>query len=132
MVKDSIKEQCSTQKFEEHVCEKVREVFHGNQEQISDNAEEDQRAVIDQEYGISSLERNQSFTDVQEYITEVLVPTKFKADSVQITNEKLKGKSVVTRLKMWKQSNRELKGSHMAQKGLHYQLRHPKTYEDYY
>ena len=88
-------------------------MFHGIQEQISKNAEENQRAIIDQEDGRSSLEKNQSFTDVQEDITEVPVLSKLKANSVQITNEKLKGKSVVTRLKIWKQRNRELKGSHM-------------------
>ena len=84
LVKDSVQEECSTQKFEELVCEEVREVFHGNQEQISENAEEDQRVVTDQEYGRSSLERNQSFTSVQENITEVPIPVKLKADNLQI------------------------------------------------
>ena len=41
LVKDSFQEECSTQKFEELVCEEVREVFHGNQELISKNVEED-------------------------------------------------------------------------------------------
>ena len=44
LVKDIVQEECSTQSFEEPVYEEVREVFHGNQEQISENAEEDQRS----------------------------------------------------------------------------------------
>ena len=64
LVKDNVQEECSTKEFEEPICEEVREVFHGNQEQISENVEEDQRDVTDQEYGRSSLEQNQSFTSV--------------------------------------------------------------------
>ena len=56
LVKDSVQEECSNPKFEEHVCEEIREVFHANEEQISENSEEDQRAVTDQEDGMSSLE----------------------------------------------------------------------------
>ena len=56
LVKDNVQEECSTKEFEEPVCEEVTKVFHGNQEQISENAKEDQRAVMDQEYGRSSLE----------------------------------------------------------------------------
>ena len=74
-------------------------MFHGNQEHISENAEKDQRAITDQEDGRSSLERNQSFTNVQENITEVPVPIKLKVDNLQISNEKFKGKSIVTGLK---------------------------------
>ena len=58
LVKDNAQEECSTKEFKETVCEEVREVFHGFKEQISKNGEEDQRAVIDQEDGRSSLERN--------------------------------------------------------------------------
>ena len=84
LVKDNVQEECSTKEFEEPVCEEVREVFHGNQEQISDNAEEDQRVVMDQEDGRISLERNQSFIDVQEDITEVPILVKLKVDNIQI------------------------------------------------
>ena len=75
-------------------------MFHGNQEQISENAKEDQRAVTDQEDGRSSLEWNQSFTSVQENIIEVLVQVKWKAGNLQISNEKFKGKSIVIGLKV--------------------------------
>ena len=75
-------------------------MLHGNQEQISKNAEEDQRAVTDKEDGRISIEQNQSFTSVQENIIEVLIPVKLKADNLQISNEKFKGKSVVTGLKV--------------------------------
>ena len=75
-------------------------MFHGIQENISKKVEENQIIATHQEDGRSSLERNQSFIDVQEDITEVPVPTKLKVDSVQISNEKLKGKSVVTGMKV--------------------------------
>ena len=65
LVKDNVEEECSAKYLEEPVCEEVREVFHVNQEQISDNAEEDQTTVTDQEDRRSSLERNQSFADVK-------------------------------------------------------------------
>ena len=74
-------------------------MFHGNQEHISENTEEDQRVVTDQEDGRSSLEQNQSFTSVRENLTEVHVPVKLKADNLQIPNRNLKGKSVVVELK---------------------------------
>ena len=64
------------------------------------NAKEGQRAVTDQEDGKSSLERNQSFTSVQENITKVPVLVKLKADNMQISNEKFKKKSIVTGLKV--------------------------------
>ena len=109
-VKYNVQEECSTKEFEEPICEEVREVFHGIQEHISKKAEENQRiatyqeenqkVVTDQEDGRSSLEINQSFTDVQEDITEVLVPFKLKADNLQNSNERFKGKFVVTGLKV--------------------------------
>ena len=41
LVKDNVQEECSTKEFEEPVCEGVRDVFHGIQEHISNNAKED-------------------------------------------------------------------------------------------
>ena len=46
-----------------------------------------------------TLEQNQSCTNIKEGMTEVPVPAKSKAGNVQISNEKFKGKSVVTWLK---------------------------------
>ena len=46
------------------------------------------------------LEKNQFFTNIKEGMTEVPVPAKSKADNVQISNEKFKGKYVVTVLKV--------------------------------
>ena len=82
--------------FEEHISKKAEE-----NQRISTDREENRKAVTNQEDGRISLERNQSFTDVQQDITQVPVPSKLKVDSVQITNEKLKGKFVVTRLKVY-------------------------------
>ena len=79
----------------EHILKKAKE-----SQRIATDQEEKQKVVIDQEDGISKLESNQSFTDVQEDITEVPVQVKLKADNLQITNEKLKGKYVVTGLKV--------------------------------
>ena len=45
------------------------------------------------------LERNRSFTHVQERIKKIPIEAKLKADNLQISNEKIKGKSVVTGLK---------------------------------
>ena len=81
------------------MCEEVKEVFDVNQEQVSKNVEEDQIVVINQEERRCSLERNQSFTGVQENITEVHVLVKLKADNLRIPNKKLKGKFVVVELK---------------------------------
>ena len=75
-------------------------MFHSNQEQISDNAEEQQRNVLDQEYGRISLEQNHNFMDVKESMTEVPVSAKLKADNMKIPNEKFKGKSVVAGFKV--------------------------------
>ena len=100
MLNDNVQEECPIQKFEYPVGEEVKEVHNGNQEQVSENAEEDQKYVTNQEEGMNTLEQNQSFTNIKEGMTEVPVPVKSKADNVQISNEKLKGKSVVTRLKV--------------------------------
>ena len=81
------------------MCEEVKEVFDGNQDNVSENAKEDQTTIINQEEGTSSLERNQSFTSIQENITEVLVPVKLKADSLQIQSKMFKEKYVVAELK---------------------------------
>ena len=56
MVKDNVQQECSTQKFKEPVREEVKEVFDGNQEQVSENAEEDQTTFINQEERRCSLE----------------------------------------------------------------------------
>ena len=48
---------------------------------------------------MGSLERNPSFTGVQESIKKIPVEAKLKADNLQISNEQIKGKSVVTGLK---------------------------------
>ena len=45
------------------MCEEVK-LFDGNKEHVLQNAEEDQKAIINQEEGRSSLEQNQSFTSV--------------------------------------------------------------------
>jgi len=78
------------------VCEEVREVVNGNQEQVSENVEKDHRAVSNQEEEVGSLDKNQSFTGVQESTKNIPVEAKLKADNLQISNEKIKGKSVTT------------------------------------
>ena len=80
--------------------EEVKEVLNGNHEQVSENAEEDQKAVTSQEEGMNTLEQNQIFTNIKEGMTKVPVPAKSKADNVHISNEKFKGNSVVTGLKV--------------------------------
>ena len=50
LVHDKVQENCSTQELEELVCEEVREVVNGNQEQVFENAEKEHRAVSNQEY----------------------------------------------------------------------------------
>ena len=46
------------------------------------------------------MEKNQSFTDAQEDLTEVPVLVKLKADNLQISSERFNGKSLVTGLKV--------------------------------
>ena len=99
LVQDKVQENCSTQEFEEPMYEEVREVVNGNQEQVLENAEKEHRVVSKQEEEVGSLERNPSFTSVQESIKKILVEVKLIADNLQISNEKIRGKSVVTRLK---------------------------------
>ena len=78
------------------MCEEVREVVNGNLEKISENAEKKHIAVWNQEEEVGSLEQNQSFTGVQERIKKIPVEAKLKVDNFQISNEKIKGKSVAT------------------------------------
>ena len=99
LIQDKVQESCLTQEFEEPMCEEVREVVNGNQEQVLENAEKEHRVVSKQEEEVGSLERNPSFTSVQESIKKILVEVKLIADNLQISNEKIRGKSVVTRLK---------------------------------
>ena len=71
---------------------KIKRIF-------SDNIEEIHRFVIKQEEGGISLEHNQSFIGIQEYIMEFPVPDKLKADNLQSSNEKSKEESVIAGLK---------------------------------
>ena len=48
---------------------------------------------------MGSLEWNQSFTGLQESIKRIPVEAKLKVDNLQISNEKIKGKSITTGLK---------------------------------
>ena len=49
---------------------------------------------------MNKLEQNQSLTNIKQGMTEVPVLAKSKANDVQISNEKFKGKCVVTGLKV--------------------------------
>ena len=41
MLNDNVQEECPIQNFEEPVGKEVKEVLNGNQEHVSENAEED-------------------------------------------------------------------------------------------
>ena len=90
LVKDSIQEEGSVQKFEESVYEEIRGALNENQEQLSKNIEESHRVDIKQEEGRSSLEQNQSFTGIQEDIMEFPVLDKLKADNIHSSNGNFK------------------------------------------
>ena len=90
LVKDSIQEEGSVQKFEESVYEEIIGPLNENQDQFLENIEEIHKVDIKQEEGRSSLEQNQSFTGIQEDIMEFLVTDKLKADNPQSSNEKSK------------------------------------------
>ena len=47
---------------------------------------------------MGSLEKNQSFTGVQESIKKIHVEAKLKVNNLQISNEKIKVKSIITGL----------------------------------
>ena len=64
VVKDSIQEEDSIQKFKDSMYEESRGTINENQEQFSDNIEESHRVDTKQEEGKSSLEQNQNITDV--------------------------------------------------------------------
>ena len=49
LVQDRVQENCSTQEFEEPLCEEVREVVNGNQEQVPENAKKEHIAISNQE-----------------------------------------------------------------------------------
>ena len=95
LVKDSVREEGSIQKFEESVYEEVKGSLNENQEQFSENIEEIHIVDIKQEQGRSSLEQNQSFIGIQEDIMEFPVPDKWKADNLQSSNERYKEDSIV-------------------------------------
>ena len=48
LLNDNVQEECPIQKFEEPVGEEVKELINGNQEQVSENAEEDHKVVTNQ------------------------------------------------------------------------------------
>ena len=78
LVKDSIQEEGSVQKFEESVYEEIIEPLNENRDQFLENIEEIHKVYIKQEEGRSSLEQNQSFTGIQEDIMEFPIPDKLK------------------------------------------------------
>ena len=86
IVKDSIQEEGSVQKFEEFVYEEIKGKLNENQENFSENIEESHRVDIKQEEGRSSLEHNQSFIGIQEDIMEFPIPDKLKVDNLQSSN----------------------------------------------
>jgi len=45
-VEENFKEESSAQKLEEPVCEEQREIYEGNQIEVSENVEEVQEAVL--------------------------------------------------------------------------------------
>ena len=79
--------------------EERRGALNENQEQFLENIEESHKVDITQEEGRSSLEQNQSFTSIQEYIMEFPVWDKMKTDNLQSSNENYKEESVIEELK---------------------------------
>ena len=79
--------------------EEISKAFNENKEHFLENIEKSHKVDIKQEEGRSSLEQNQSFIGIQEYIMEFPVPDKLKADNLQSSNEKSKEDSLITGLK---------------------------------
>ena len=81
LVKDSIQEEYSTQKFEDSVYEESRGTINENHEPFSENVEESRIVDTKQEEGKSPLQQNQDITDVQESILEFPVTDNLKVDN---------------------------------------------------
>ena len=82
LVKDSIREEGSVQKFEESVYEEVKGALNENKEYFLENIKDNHRFDIKHKEDKISLEQNQTFTGIHEDIMEFPVLDKLKADNL--------------------------------------------------
>ena len=81
-VEENVQEESSAQKLEEPVCEEQRDIYEGNQIEVSENVEEVQAEFLKQEEERKSIEHDQDFTDIQENIAHVFIPAKLKSENI--------------------------------------------------
>ena len=94
-VEENAQEDSSAQKLEEPVCEEKRDINEDDQIEVSENVEEVQATVLKHEEERKPIEHDKDFTDIQENIAYVFVPSNLEAENIQIPSKKLKGKLVV-------------------------------------